>query len=525
MDMVYGAVVDFYRCFFCVQLLPDEIKGGFFKMSFLNWLNGILWGLPLIVLMIGTGLYFTVRSGFFQFRHFGWIMKNTIGTIFNKQERQGDGNGMLTSFEAISTAIGGTVGFGNIAGVATAVAAGGPGAILWMWLASLLGMILKQVEVSLGCYYRHTKGNGEYYGGPTYYMECGLGEERHWGGLWKILAVIFSIGIFSTFFVTSSTLTAAQVMAGAFKMDSINLGGFQLNGVIFMGIVLCLITYAVTSGGTKKIASLFSKLVPFMSVLYILMGLGMIVVNINKVPSAFMSIITNAFTGTAAIGGFAGCTVSQMIRVGMARSVYSNEAGWGTSPMIHASAKTAHPVEQGLWGSFEVFFDTMVVCSITAFSVILSGNWTDGTNGGTLAQSAFSGSFGTAGGLLLALIMVIFTVTTSGGWFTYYMAILEHLYKNGGKTRNIVMKLFYAMRALPGVLWTIYLVNTDNQGFIWTVVDITSAIPTFINVAVILILSNQYFKLLKDYKARYLGIGEVDKDACLFYEDKQKKQA
>ena len=165
----------------------------------------------------------------------------------------------------------------------------------------------------------------------------------------------------------------------------------------------------------------------------------------------------------------------------------------------------------------------MVICTITALSVILSGQWTDGTNGGTLALNAFASGFGKGGSIVLAIIMVIFTVTTSGGWFTYYLAILEHLYKKEGLMKDIVMKLFYAVRALPGLLWTIYLVKTNNQGFIWTVVDITSAIPTFVNVAVVLMLSGQYFKLLKDYKARYLGIGKVDKNTCLFYEDKQAK--
>ncbi len=490
-------------------------------IDFLNWLDGILWGLPLIVLMVVTGLYFTIRSGFFQFRRFGWIMNHTIGRMFQKEMKNNsaEGKGMLSPFEAISTAVGGTVGFGNIAGVATAVAAGGPGAVLWMWLTACLGMILKQVEVTLGCYYRRTNEKGEYYGGPTYYMERGLGKERGWGKLWLIPAIIFGAGIFSTFFVTSSNLTAAQVVSGAFHMGSCQIGGLQVEGVIIIGVFLSILTYIITYGGTKKIAQLFSKLVPFMSLLYILMGIGMILFNLARVPEAIISIFTNAFTGTAAIGGFAGCTVSQMVRVGMARSVYSNEAGWGTSPMIHSSAITPHPVEQGLWGSFEVFFDTFVVCSITALSVILSGNWTDGTNGGTLALSAFAGSFGSIGSILLAIIMVIFTVTTSGGWFTYYLAVLEHLYKKEGIVKDIVMKVFYLIRALPGLLWTIYLVKTDNQGFIWTVVDITSAIPTFINVAVILLLSNQYFKLLKDYKARYLGEGTVEKNACLFYED------
>ena len=192
-------------------------------IAFLNWLDGVLWGLPLIVLMIATGLYFTVRSGFFQFRHFGWIMKRTAGQMFVKDENKGKAQnekGMLSSFEAISTAIGGTVGFGNIAGVATAVAAGGPGAVVWMWLTSLIGMILKQVEVTLGCYYRREHETGDFFGGPPYYMERGLGKERHWGKLWLIPALIFGAGIFSTFFVTSSTLTAAQVVSGAFHLGT-----------------------------------------------------------------------------------------------------------------------------------------------------------------------------------------------------------------------------------------------------------------------------------------------------------------
>ena len=490
-------------------------------IDFLNRLDALLWGLPLIVLMAVTGLYFTLRSGFFQFRHFGTIWRHTAGTLFQRHADAGAQNreGMLSPFQAIATAIGGTVGFGNIAGVATAVAAGGPGAVFWMWATALLGMILKQVEVTLGLYYRRHKPNGDTYGGPTYYMELGLGEKRHWGRLWLIPAVIFAIGIFSTFFVTSSTLTASQVVAGALRLGDLHLGGVTVEGIILVALGITVLGYIVTSGGTKGVAKLFSKLVPIMSLLYILMGIGMILVNLPRVPGAVASIFVSAFTGTAAIGGFAGCAVSQMVRVGMARAVYSNEAGWGTSPMIHSSAKTVHPVEQGLWGSFEVFFDTFVICSITALSVILSGAWTDGTNGGTLALSAFAQGFGRVGSLLLALVMLIFTVTTTGGWFTYYLAILEHIGRDDTRWKKILMKVFYALRALPGLLWTVYLVRTNNQGFIWTVVDITSAIPTFVNVAVILILSGDYFRLLKDYKARFLRIGETDPDAKLFYEE------
>lgn len=487
-------------------------------LAFLDWLDGFLWGLPLIILMVVTGLYFTVRSGFFQFTHFGHIMKNTGGTIFKKKDSD-DSKGMLSSFEAICTAVGGTVGFGNIAGVATAVSSGGPGAIFWMWMTALLGLILKQVEVTLGCFYRTKNVEGQYFGGPTYYMEKGLGEDLGWGKLWKVPAIIFGIGIFSTFFVSSSNLTAAQVVAGTFNFPDLHIGSMTIEGIILAGAILVVLTYIITWSGVKGVAKIFSTLVPFMSVVYILMGLAMIVANITVVPSAIASIFTNAFTGTAAIGGFAGCAVSQMVRVGMARSVYSNEAGWGTSPMIHSSADTPHPVAQGLWGSFEVFFDTFIVCSITGISVILSGMWTNGTNGGTLALSAFNSSFGQAGSVMLALIMIVFTVTTSGGWFTYYIAILNHMWKKESKVRDIGMKIFYLVRALPAIVWTIYLTKTNNQGFIWTLVDITSAIPTFVNVFVILLLSNKYFLLLKDYKARYMGKGEVDDSVKLFYED------
>lgn len=493
-------------------------------IAFLDWLNGILWGVPLIALMLITGLYFTIRSGFFQFRHFGWILKHTVGTITQKSTKVSEDKKAISPFEAICTAIGGTVGFGNIAGVATAVASGGPGAVLWMWLTSCLGLILKQVEVTLGCYYRGTNSNGEKYGGPTYYMQKGLGEKRHWGNAWKILAVIFGVGIFSTFFITSSNLTASEVVAGAFNFNGVSVFGYFIDGRIVVGTLLCILTYVITSGGIKGVASIFSKLVPFMSIAYILMGLLMIIVNIQAVPAAISAIFTNAFTGTAAVGGFAGAAVSKIVQTGMARSVYSNEAGWGTSPMIHSSADTPHPVEQGLWGSFEVFFDTFVVCSITALSVILSGVWANGLTGGALALSAFSKSFGTAGSVLLAIIMIIFTVTTSGGWFTYYLAILEHINMKQSRFSEFLIKAFYAVRALPGLVWTVYLVHAQNTGFIWTVVDITSAIPTFVNVFVILMLSNDYFRLLKDYKARYMGVGEVDPHMVLFYEDTKKAE-
>lgn len=327
--------------------------------NFINALNDFIWGPPLIILMLSTGVYFTVRSGFFQIRYFKYIMQQTLGKVFKKQE-DSDEKGVLNLIEAISTAIGGSVGFGNIAGVATAIAMGGPGATLWMWITAFLGMLLKQVEVTLAVYYRRTDENGDPYGGPTYYMERGLGEERNFK-FWKVLAAIFGCGIFSTFFITASNYTVSEVVASTFKIN-------QLVASLF--IVVC--TYLMIWKGMKFVGKVFTKLVPLMSVSYLVFGLLIIILNYKNIPHTFSLIFNGAFSGSAAVGGFVGAAVSKVISTGMARSVYSNEAGWGTSPMVHASSKTRHPIEQGLWGSFEVFIDTFVVCTITSLVVIIT---------------------------------------------------------------------------------------------------------------------------------------------------------
>ncbi len=318
----------------------------------------------------------------------------------------------------------------------------------------------QQVEVTLGCYYRMRDGNSEdTYGGPTYYMQQGLGIDHNWGQLWKIPAFLFGFGIATTFVFTCGTLTTAQVVSGAIHVPDINIGGVTIEGIISIGAVIVLIEYLITTGGFHGVANVFTKLVPFMSVAYILMGIGMILVNITVVPETIISIFTGAFTGTAATGGFAGATVSKIISVGLARSVYSNEAGWGTSPMIHSAAKTPHPIEQGLWGSFEVFFDTIIICSITGISTILSGQWVNGGDGGTLAVQAFAEGFGTFGAVSLALIMIVFTVTTAGGWFTYYMICLKQVFKKEGTAMEKIIVNGYKIRGLSGLWWTFHLLS------------------------------------------------------------------
>lgn len=474
--------------------------------NFINALNDFIWGPPLIILMLSTGVYFTVRSGFFQIRYFKYIMQQTLGKVFKKQE-DSDEKGVLNPIEAISTAIGGSVGFGNIAGVATAIAMGGPGATLWMWITAFLGMLLKQVEVTLAVYYRRTDENGDPYGGPTYYMERGLGEERNFK-FWKVLAAIFGCGIFSTFFITASNYTVSEVVASTFKIN-------QLVASLF--IVVC--TYLMICKGMKFVGKVFTKLVPLMSVSYLVFGLLIIILNYKNIPHTFSLIFNGAFSGSAAVGGFVGAAVSKVISTGMARSVYSNEAGWGTSPMVHASSKTRHPIEQGLWGSFEVFIDTFVVCTITSLVVIITGEWSSGVESATLTLNAFTMGLGNFGKYFLTVTMLIFGLTTSTGWYVYYEVVLRHLADKNAKLKNAILKVFKYCYPLPGFIMTAYILYVGEIS-IWTFVDITSGIPTFINVAVVLALSKQYFVLLKDYKARYLGVGTVDESVDIFYEDK-----
>lgn len=484
--------------------------------DFFNWLAyDILWGTPLIVLMIFTGLYFTIRSGFFQVAHFKYILKRTLGTVFSSKKRkqtleEDAGKGLVSPYEAIATAVGGSVGFGNIAGVATAVTTGDPGAVFWMWLTALLGMLIKQVEVTLAVYYRRTDEEGNPYGGPTYYMERGLGEEMHWGKAWLPFAFVFGIGIFSTFFISASNYTTSEVIASSIGIPQ-----------EFAAIAMVCLLYFIIWGGVKNLSRIFVKLVPIMSIAYLFFGVVIIILHIDNLIPTITMIFTNAFTGTSALGGFAGASVSQVISTGMARSVYSNEAGWGSSPMIHASSQTRHPVEQGLWGSFEVFVDTFIVCSITALTVLISGEWTSGATNATLALNVYTHNFGLFGTVFLTLIMVVFTVTTSGGWYVYYEAVLRHLAKDHLKLKHVLLLIFKYLYAIPPLLLTFYLIHVGDLS-IWTLVDITSGVPTFINVAVILILSGKYFKLLKDYKGRYMGIGKPLEKFAIFYEDKEK---
>lgn len=474
-------------------------------------LVSFLWGLPIIVIILGTGFYFTFKTGFFQVFHLKHIFSETICKIIKKGNKaEGEGKGLITPFEAVATAIGGSVGVGNIGGVATAMAVGGPGSLFWLWIAAFVGMILKMAEVSLGVYYREKDEKGDPYGGPTYYMEKGLGEEKghKW---WLIPAAIFGGGIFSTFFITVQNYTVSEAVSAAFGIK-----------IIYASIIYIVCNYILIIGGIKSLGKLAGKIVPIMCVFYVGAALYIVAINIGNLPATLGLVFKGAFTGTAAAGGFAGAAFSQVMRIGMARSVFSNEAGWGSSPMIHASAQTDHPIKQGLWGAFEVFIDTMVVCTLTCLVIIITGVWSSGATGATLTLNAFATGMGSASKIFIATGIFLFGVTTSSGWYAYYEIILRHLMKSSPKLKDGILKFYKIFYPVPGFVMVVMATTIGMPGStVWLFADFTTAVPTFINIAVMLSLSGTFFKLFKDYKTKYILKEEVKPEDKIkvFYEE------
>ena len=479
--------------------------------SLFEQLTSFLWGTPLLVVILITGIFLTIKSGFFQFRHFGHI----VSSLFNKERRSGEGDDKknLTPFQAIAIAIGGTVGVSNMSGVATAIATGGPGALFWLWVAAFLGMIIKMAEVSLAVYYRESTEDGNFRGGPTYYMQRGLGEEKGFKG-WKVFAIIFGACIFMTWFITLQNYTVSEAIGSTFHIP-----------YIIPGIIYALGIYIITIGGIKKVGVVASYLTPIMCGFYIICSVIILIVNADKVPGTFAMIFKGAFTKQAASGGFLGATVAYAMRFGFARSVYSNEAGWGTSPMIHASSNTDHPIKQGLMGAFEVFADTMVVCTMTGLVVIATGFWNSGLQGAELTLTAFESVMGSFSRILIAISIFLFGLTTSTGWYTYYKVLLDHWMKGNGKINKIASVILILGTPFWGLLVTILTVyGNGTPAQLWTIADFSTVFPTFFNVATLFMLSGTFIKLLKDYKARYLHEGQIDPEFELFYEDKVKKE-
>jgi len=437
-------------------------------MSINDVVNSFVWGPPILVLIVGTGLYLSVKTGFFSIRKLGYVLKNTFMKMFDKEQV---GEGEVTAFQAVATALAATVGTGNIAGVATAIALGGPGAIFWMWLAAIFGMTTKFAEVVLAVRFREKKDDGRFVGGPMYYIEKGLG--------WKWLAVLFALfGVLASFGIGNMTQSNS---IGAALQTSFNISP------IVSGIVVAIITGVVVIGGLKRIAAFTERLVPFMAVIYIIGGIVLIIINAGQIPAAFSLIFKNAFTGTAAAGGFAGATIANAMKFGVARGVFTNEAGLGSAPIAHAAATTDHPVRQGLWGVFEVFADTIIIASITALAITTTGVWESGLTGVELTSAAFDATY-PGGHYVVTISLVLFAFSTILGWEYYGERCLEYL---------VGMKPAMAYR----LLWCVLIVVGAVGGleFIWSLADTLNGLMAIPNLIGVVFLSGTVFKLTKEF--------------------------
>lgn len=471
-----------------------------------------LWGTPLIIAILGTGIYFTLFSKAFQFRRFSYVMKESYTRLFKKETSE---DGVLSPLQAVSISIGATVGVGNIGGVAAAIAYGGPGAVFWLWIAGVIGQMIKMVEVSLAVHYRSKDGKGETFGGPSYYINKGIGIENKWNRLSKILNFLFIFGFLSGFLISMQNYTVTEAIASTFNLN-----------MIVISSIYTILLYFMISGGLPSLGKIATIMVPFMCLFYLVGGLFIIFKNLTLLPSVFGLIFKSAFSGTAAIGGFGGAAFAQVIKVGMSRAVYSNEAGWGTSPMIHASSKTDHPIRQGLFAVFEVFIDTLVICSITSLVIIITGQWTSGLDGAALTLSAFEQELGVIGRIILAAGILFFGLTTSSGLYAQIEVLLRYVLRTKVGSKRRILTLYKWIYPIPGFALVVLAVYKGLPGtIIWLFADMSSTLPIFANILALLILSPRFFALLKDFNARYLGKGQVDPNFKVFYEDEIKKSS
>lgn len=438
--------------------------------------NNVVWGWPAMILILGVGLLLTFGTMFLQFRKFGLSMKETIGKIFNKDKA---GKGAITPFQAVCTALAATVGTGNVAGVAGAICLGGPGAVFWMWVSALLGMATKYSEVTLAVHYREKNEKGEYVGGPMYYIKNGLGKN------WKWLGIVFAaFAALAAFGIGNAT------QIGSIK-DSINStisvfgGSVTKTQNLIIGIFLSLILMFILLGGMKRLASVTEKLVPFMALLYIVLGLGVIFINIGRIPEAFASIFREAFTPRAVIGG--GIFVA--MKRGISRGIFSNEAGLGSAPMAHASADTDNPVHQGLFGIFEVFMDTIVICTMTALIVLCSTEPGYGASAGAeLTISGFVNTYGSWASIFGSVAISCFAFSTVLGWGLYGSRCIEFLFGNKAVKPYTVV---FCLVAIIGA--------TLDLGLLWDITDTLNGLMAIPNLIAVALLSPVVFKLSKEY--------------------------
>ena len=449
--------------------------------------NNFVWGIPAMTCIIGVGLYLSIRTGFIQLRKLRFSMKMTIGKIFSKTEAK---DGAITPFQAVCTALASTVGTGNIAGVAGAIAIGGPGAVFWMWISALLGMCTKFAEVILAVRFREKNEHGDWVGGPMYYIKNGLGKN------WKWMASLYAaLGVLTVFGTGNATQVNTIVAAIDSALLSYNVVGTgQLSTVnLVIGVIIAITVALVLLGGIKRIGKVAEALVPFMALLYIVLGLGIILLNIHNVPAVFVSIFQGAFHPAAVTGGVVGTMFTCMTK-GVSRGIFSNEAGLGTGSIAHATSDTNEPVAQGLYGIFEVFVDTIIICTLTATTILVSGTpITYGQAAGAeLTISGFVTTYGSWVTLFTAIALVCFAFSTILGWGLYGTRCLEFLF---GSKVNKPFMVAYSLVAIVGA--------TMDLGLLWGIADTFNGLMAIPNLVGLFLLSPVVFKLVKEYFSKY----------------------
>lgn len=445
--------------------------------------NNFIWGVPAMICIIGVGLYLSIRTNFLQIRKFPYAMKITLGRMLKKREAS---DGALTPFQAVCTALAATVGTGNVAGVAGAIAIGGPGAVFWMWISALLGMCTKFSEVTLAVHFRERNKEGDYVGGPMYYIKNGLKKHWHW------LAYLFSaFGVLTVFGTGNATQVNTITTAIDSALYNYNLlsedGAATLNLVI--GIVLAVLIALILLGGIKRIGQVTEKLVPFMAIMYILLAVGVVVVHIGSIPTVFSSIIRGAFDPAAVTGGAVGSFFMSM-KKGVSRGIFSNEAGLGTGSIAHACADTRKPVKQGFFGIFEVFVDTIVICTLTALVILCSGVPVGygAAAGAELTISGFTSVYGGWVSIFTAVAMCCFAFSTIIGWGLYGTRCIEFLF---GSRANKPFMLLYSLVAIVGA--------TMNLGLMWSIAETFNGLMVIPNLIAVFLLSGVVVKMVKDY--------------------------
>lgn len=448
--------------------------------------NNFIWGVPAMICIIGVGLYLSIRTRFLQIRKFPYAMKVTLGRMMKKKEAS---DGALTPFQAVCTALAATVGTGNVAGVAGAIAIGGPGAVFWMWISALLGMCTKFAEVTLAVHFRETNAQGDLVGGPMYYIKNGLDKK------WHFLAYLFAaFGVLAVFGTGNATQVNTITTAIDSALSSFNVlpaDAVKLVNLI-IGVALAIIIALILIGGIKRIGNVTSKLVPFMAIMYIVLALGVIIFHIKSVPAVFASIIEGAFHPASVTGGVVGSFFMSM-KKGVSRGIFSNEAGLGTGSIAHACADTKKPVKQGFFGIFEVFVDTIIICTMTALVILCSGvsvNYGEAA-GAELTISGFTAVYGSWVSIFTAVAMCCFAFSTIIGWGLYGTRCIEFLF---GSHSNKPFMVLYSLTAIVGA--------TMNLGLMWSIAETFNGLMVIPNLIAVFLLSGVVVKMTKEYFAK-----------------------